>query len=183
MARPSSAARRYAEALFELAGRDRAEEQWAADLDAVATLAQDGRVTAVLDNPAIPFAEREEMLRKALEGRVAAPVYKLSRLLVERSRLEQVPAVAVQYRRLLNELRGVVEAVVTSAVPLTPDESNAVRERVTSMTGTRVELREEVDAALIGGLTVQVGDRLLDASVRGRLERLRNQLIAGNRPR
>jgi F-type H+-transporting ATPase subunit delta len=73
--------------------------------------------------------------------------------------------------------------VVTSALPLTPEESNAVRDRVNAMTGAEIQLREEVDESLIGGLTVKVGDRLLDASVRGRLERLRNQLVAGTRSR
>jgi F-type H+-transporting ATPase subunit delta len=84
---------------------------------------------------------------------------------------------------LLNQKQGVVEAVVTSALPLEPDESKAVRERVTAMTGAKVQLREEVDESLIGGLTIQVGDRLLDASVRGRLERLRAQIVAGTRLR
>jgi F-type H+-transporting ATPase subunit delta len=183
VARSRTGTRRYAEAVFELAQRDRTEEAWAADLDAVAAIAADERVARMLDNPAIPFAEREAALKRALDGKVAPPIVNLARLLAERSRLEQVPAIAAQYRRLLNNQRGIVDAVVTSAMPLTPDESRAVRERVTAMTGANVDLREAVDPSLIGGLTVQVGDRLLDASVRGRLERLRNQLVAGTRSR
>ncbi|RLT34286.1 MAG: F0F1 ATP synthase subunit delta, partial [Chloroflexi bacterium] len=62
-------------------------------------------------------------------------------------------------------------------------ESAAIRDRVAAMAGTTVEIRAEVDPGLIGGLTVQVRDRLLDASIRGRLERLRDQLNAGGRLR
>ena len=85
--------------------------------------------------------------------------------------------------RLLNAHRGIVVATVTSAVPLTTDETAEIRTRVEAMAGSTVDLRTEVDPALLGGLTVQVGDRLLDASIRGRLERLRDQLHTGTRPR
>ena len=74
-----------------------------------------------------------------------------------------------------------VEAVATAAMPLTADETEALQKKVAAMTGKTVDLRVEVDDALIGGLTVRVGDTLYDASVRGRLERLRERLVAGAR--
>jgi ATP synthase F1 delta subunit len=64
-------------------------------------------------------------------------------------------------------------------VPLSGDETAAIRARVEAMAGADVELETRVDPALIGGVTVQVRDQLLDASIRGRLERLRDQLHAG----
>ncbi len=63
------------------------------------------------------------------------------------------------------------------------DETAAIRSRVEAMAGAQVELAQEVDPDLLGGLTIQVRDQLLDASIRGRLERLRDQLHAGTRPR
>jgi F-type H+-transporting ATPase subunit delta len=71
--------------------------------------------------------------------------------------------------------------VVTRATTLTPDEAEAVHHRVAAMVGSAVDVRHDVDADLIGGLTIRIGDRLYDASVRGRLERLRSQLLAGSR--
>ena len=79
------------------------------------------------------------------------------------------------------EQRGIVEAVATAASPLTNDETAALQQKVAAMTGRTVDLRVEVDDSLIGGLTVRVGDTLYDASVRGRLERLRERLVAGAR--
>ena len=70
------------------------------------------------------------------------------------------------------------EARVTSAAPLTAEETEKVRDWITRRTGQSVDLQVGVDEGLIGGLTVRLGDTLLDASVRGRLERLRNQLTA-----
>jgi F-type H+-transporting ATPase subunit delta len=118
---------------------------------------------------------------RLLDGRVIPGVLNLGRLLAQRGRFETLSAIAAEYTRLLNRRRGIVEAVVTSAQPLSAEEGAALRARVEAMTGTAVNLRSEVDPTLIGGLTVRVGDQLLDASVRGRLERLRHQLVGTTR--
>ena len=82
---------------------------------------------------------------------------------------------------MLDDERGVVQAVAKTAMPLSSDETAALQKKVASMTGRTVALKVEVDESLIGGITVRVGDTLYDASVRGRLERLRERLVAGAR--
>ena len=183
MARPVTAARRYAEAAFQLASRDGALERWRDDLALAAGIVTQPEVARVVDDPAVPGSDRLAIVARLLDGRVHPSVAKLAGLLVERGRATLLPNVAAEFGRLVNRQRGIVEAVVTSAAPLTPDETAAVRSRVETMAGSAVELRTAVDPDLLGGLTVQVGDRLLDASVRGRLERLRDELLAGTRAR
>jgi F-type H+-transporting ATPase subunit delta len=181
MARPTTAARRYAEAIFEIAQRDGTLDEWLDELDLAVQLVGDEGVGRILDDPGRSPHDRDSLLDKLLGKRASTPLRNVVALLVRRSRIELLPAVSAEYRRLVNRERGVVEAVVTSAAALTRAESAAVRERVIGMTGADVDLREEVDESLIGGLTVRVGDSLTDASVRGRLERLRDQLVAGSR--
>lgn len=181
MARPSIAARRYAEAAFEIALRDDALDAWAHGLAEAGEILSSEQVAPMVDNPAIPLVQRTALAEGLLAGRVPGNVLNLARLLVQRGRAETLPAVAVEFQRLLNRRRGVVEAVVTSAAPLTADETAALRAKLAGMTGGDVDLTVRVDEALIGGLTVRVGDQLLDASVRGRLERLRTQLVTGSR--
>ena len=181
MARPTTAARRYAEAAFELARRDDSFDQWRDDLQTANTFLGDERVTRVVDNPALPFAERREVIDQLLQKRVRKPVKNLISLLAERSRLELLPAIVAEYQRLLNRERGIATAIVTSAAELSKDERAALQQRLQKMIGSEVELDVRIDEGLIGGLTVRVGDRLFDASVRGRLERLRDQLVAGTR--
>ena len=98
-----------------------------------------------------------------------------------RRRVSLVPAIVGEYGRLLDRHRGIAAAVVTSAAPLSAEETEAIAARVASLAGTTVSLRTAVDPALIGGVTVRIGDRLIDASVRGRLERLRDRIVAGAR--
>jgi F-type H+-transporting ATPase subunit delta len=181
MARPSTTARRYAEAAFQIALRDGTVDRWAEAVDLASALLADEQVAAIVDNPAIPLHGRITVVDRLLSGRVPPGALNLVRLLVQRGRIEQLPKVASEFRRLLNRMQGVVEAVVTSAAPLTSDEVAALRARLAEMTRGEVALQVKVDDALIGGLTVRVGDQLVDASVRGRLERLRAQLVAGAR--
>jgi F-type H+-transporting ATPase subunit delta len=181
MSRPTTAARRYAEAAFQLATRDDALDSWADGLALAARFAADEELLHVVDNPSIPHAERRATTDKLLEGRVSSGVLNLVRLLTLQGRFGSLPQIAAEFSRLVNRRNNVVEAVVTSAAPLTAGESDAIGARVRAMTGSGVTLRTEVDPGLIGGLTVRIGDQLLDASVRGRLERLRDELVTSPR--
>ena len=175
----ATAARRYAEAAFQLATRDKALDAYAEGLDLAVQMLAGEEARDIVRNPARPLRERIKFVSGMLERRVPEPVFKLVGLLVERGRVDQLPNVTAEYRRLLNAERGVVEALARTALPLSGEETTELQRKVAKMTGRTVDLRVEVDESLIGGLTVRVGDTLYDASVRGRLERLRERLVAG----
>jgi F-type H+-transporting ATPase subunit delta len=179
MARRESAARRYAEAAFEVGLRDDTVETWRSELEVAAGLAGDERAVRVLANPAIPAERRSEVLVDMLGQRVSTPVLNLVRLMLRRGRIDQLPRVAAEFRRLDDARQGVTHATAVSATDLTRDEIRQLTERLEQQMGGRVALDVEVDPSLLGGIIVRVGDRLMDGSVRGRLERLRNQLISG----
>jgi F-type H+-transporting ATPase subunit delta len=119
------------------------------------------------------------MTEKILGKVVARPVLNLIGLMIRRGRVDELPRVAAEFRRLDNARQGITIATATSAAPLAKDEIKALTQRMEKFTGGRVELEVQVDPSLLGGLVVRVGDRLIDGSVRGRLERLRNQLVSG----
>lgn len=179
MARVKTAARRYAEAAFEVAVRDDAVESWRKELDTAAAIVADERVGRALANPSIPLDTRIATAESILGNLVSPPVLNLIRLMLRRGRIEELPRLAAEFRRLDDERQGIVRATATSALPLTPDEVTALTKRLAQTTSGRVELDTEVDSALLGGLVVRLGDRLIDGSVRSRLERLRNQLVSG----
>ena len=179
MARRDSAARRYAEAAFQVGQRDDTLETWRSDLDLAASVAGDDRALTVLSNPAIAVERRAEVLTELVGDRISAPAQNLVQLLLRRGRMEELPRVAAEFRRLDERRQGITRATATSAMPLTDTEVRALTARLEQMTGGRIALQTDVDEGLIGGLVVRVGDRLIDGSVRGRLERLRNQLASG----
>jgi F-type H+-transporting ATPase subunit delta len=183
MSRPVAAARRYAEAAFEVALAEDRLDRWRHDLDLAAAMLERPDVAPIVHSPAIPLEERQAVVTALLASRIAPGALRLVELLVARGRSQAVGRVAEAYTRRLNAHRGVVMATVTSAVPLTASETAAIRTRVEAMAGADIDLRTEVDPDLLGGLTIQVRDQLTDASIRGRLERLRDQLHAGGRLR
>jgi F-type H+-transporting ATPase subunit delta len=174
-----SAARRYAEAAFEIAMRDGTVEAWRSELDLAGAVVEDPTVARVLANPAVALESRDAMVDSAIGPTVSGPVLNLVKLMLRRGRIDELPRVAAEFRRLDNTRQGIVPATATTAAPLSQDEVRALVGRLEQMTGARIELDLQVDPSLLGGLVVRVGDRLIDGSVRGRLERLRNQLVSG----
>lgn len=178
------AARRYAEAAFELAEQAGTIDGWQRDLRAAAELAADERVALVADSPATPFDERRRMLERLLGPPMSREALNLALLLASRSRFRVLPQVSARFDDLVREARGIVAATVTSAAPLDAAELDAVKARVAEIAAgqgatPQIEMTTNVDPSLIGGVTVRIGDRLIDASVRGRLERLRERLNQG----
>jgi F-type H+-transporting ATPase subunit delta len=176
MARRTSAARRYAEAAFELATAEGELDRWAAELRVAETVLGDPVAARVVDNPALPLDARVDVLDRLLP-RLSRRVRNLLALLVQRGGIPLLPGIVAEYTRLLNRERGIVPAVVTTAMPLDEEGLAAVRSQVQRLADATVDLRTEVDSSLIGGLTIRIGDRLIDGSVRGRLERLRERLV------
>ena len=173
------AGRRYAEAAFELAVRDDKVDAWQRDLALAAAMARDARVVRVVDNPAVPFSERRKVVEQLLGKHVSPQALNLALLLAKRGRFGVLPSVSSEYDAKVRQTRGIVAATVTTPEPLSARELAAVQVRVEQLAGAKVELATGVDPGLIGGLTIKIGDRLIDASVRGRLERLRGRLIQG----
>ncbi|MEA2545106.1 MAG: F-type H+-transporting ATPase subunit delta [Chloroflexota bacterium] len=178
MARRDSAPRRYADAAFEIALRDGTVETWREELDTAAVTSTSGELESILANPALPLDQRVTVAEKVF-AKLSGPVRNLVLLMVRRNRIEQLPRVAAEFRRLDDRHNGLTHATATSAAALGADEIRAITARLEELTGGQIALETAVDPSLLGGLVVRVGDRLIDGSVRGRLERLRGQLAAG----
>jgi F-type H+-transporting ATPase subunit delta len=174
MALTRSTARRYAEAAFEIAERDDSMEAWLAAMSVVDERLSQTDVVRLLTNPAVPTASRVEVLERLLGDDVAGPAHNLFALMIRRGRFELLPAVIREFRRLHARREGIVAATVVSAAQLDEAEQHELHERLVAMTGSRIEMELQVDPALLGGLQVRLGDVLIDGSVRGRLERMRN---------
>jgi F-type H+-transporting ATPase subunit delta len=170
----SLAAKRYAQAAFELAGPDLAG--WQRAIEEIAEFMGDDEVRKVLESTRIPQDPKMRLVAAALADLPAMPL-NLARLLVRKSRTALAPSIAEQFRAMVQAQQGVQKAHATTAVPLTSAETEALAQRLQVSTGHPVELETDVDPDLLGGVVVQIGDRLIDASVRGKLDALRKTLV------
>jgi F-type H+-transporting ATPase subunit delta len=174
-----SVARRYARALFGIgvdAGTFEVLGQEIGDLAALWTSSAELR--QALENPVFRPDEKRKVLEQILP-RVAPTmeVRRLALLLLERRRIMLLPAIARAYRDMADEHTGRVRARVSSAEPLAPAVVDRVRRALEERTGKKVIVETAVDPSLIGGVVAQVGDLVLDGSVRTQLADLRSKLL------
>ena len=176
MAQASTAARRYAEAVFQLGEESGTLPQWQVELETLADVARDRGALAVLENAKTPVEQRLALLNRAAAG-LSPLARNLAQLLVTRGRFALLPQIAEVFGEMLDARNGVVRAQVVTAVPLSDDEQRAIGERLRTMTGARdVRLQSRIDPAIIGRLVGRVGDQLIDGSTRARLIQLRRRL-------
>lgn len=174
MARGPSA-RRYARALFDLAAERGRQEEWQAQLRDATSAASEPSVALYLGLPRVPVEDKLDAVRQLLEG-YDPMVVNAVQLLTQRRALDALPDVAAAYDALLNESMGRVPVSVTSAIALSdPQRARLSGELERVLRGDVVlDLRE--DEGLLGGLIVQVGDQVIDGSVRTRLDSMRRTL-------
>ena len=177
MARRETAARRYADAAFEIGRADGTLDAWERDLAALREALGDEHLRRVVEHPAVSFAEKEKVMRRVVRG-VSPESLSLALLMIRRGRPGAIDPMVERFGELVRRERGISLAEVRSARPLEEAQREAVAERLRALTGDQIEINEVVDESLIGGLSVRIGDRLYDASVRSRLERLRARLTA-----
>jgi F-type H+-transporting ATPase subunit delta len=177
MARRDTAARRYAEAALEIGRADGTIDQWERDLQRLSEVLADEELRTLAEHPAVPYADKERVVRR-VAGDVSSEALNLVLLMIRRGRPRAIPRMVEHFANLVRRERGVSLAEVRTALPLDDTQRAAVMERLHELTGDEIEINELVDESLIGGITVRIGDRLYDASVRSRLERLRARLTA-----
>lgn len=177
MARRETVARRYADAAFEIGKADGNLDAWERDLATLRDTLADKELRRLVEHPAVRFAEKEQVLRKIVTG-VVPEALSLALLMIRRGRPGAIDAMVDRFGELVRRERGISLAEIRTALPLDDEQRAAITDRLTELTGDKIELNEVVDESLIGGLSVRIGDRLYDASVRSRLERLRTRLTA-----
>ena len=174
----AQAARRYARAIFELAQEDGTVDKWSRQLTILRSVLEEPEVRAVFEDP---FQSAPRRLEAAglldVEG-IGREAMNLLKLLVSSHRTKVIGEVADQFEVLADEAAGRIRATATTAVELEPADRVRITKQLTDNLGKDVRLSVLVDPAILGGLVLQVGDRLIDASVAGKLAQLRRAVIA-----
>jgi len=167
--------KRHAQAVFQIALEEKQLDKWLTDVEEIAAVLGDAEIAAVLANPKVSLENKKDVLDRGLKG-VSPTAMNLARLLVERNRLHLVQSLAVEYKRLMNAYGGMELAEVKTAVPISPEEGEKVGKGLTALSGKRVTLELSVDPEILGGFVARLGDKLIDASARTRLQELRKSI-------
>ncbi len=149
--------------------------------DFLATWNESAELRTFFVNPVIPAARKVEILDK-LNAKLGLQkeVRNLLAVLIDNGRIDAVGEVAAAYGRLLQEQSGIRQAEIVTARALSAEEREALLAGVGKLAGARVEASFKQDASILGGTVVRIGSTVYDGSVRGRLERLKEQLTVGS---
>ncbi len=176
-------ARRYAEALFSLSrreGGDAAERHGQCLAGLAGMIGLEPRLAQTLKSPVVSIAEKKAVLKELLKYLDSdVTMSNFCNLLADKGRLGALLSIERCYRDLLDASRGVVRGKVTTAIQLTPAKQDRLREELKKRIGSDIELQFDVDAEILGGMVLAVGDKVLDSSLRAQLGILRKSLIRG----
>ena len=165
---------RYATALYSLADDERSLDQTVDQMQALGRLIDESAdLRRLLESPLIDVAQSVKAMREAMEGQGFSPtLIKFVGVIAVNRRLNRLRAIVNAFAALVAQRRGVITARVATAHPLTTVQRESLRARLIEAGYGQVNIVEQLDASLLGGLTVRIGARLYDSSIKSRLQRL-----------
>ena len=172
--------KRYSQAVFEIALEKQELDSWQSDLRKIASLSQDATFIALLQSPRLRFEDKAKLLAELLSD-INPLALNLVYLLVDRGRLDTAGEIADEYQQLVDSYRGIEQAEVTTAMPLSDEDRLKLARRLGAVVGKEVVLKSEVDSSLIGGIVVRIGGKLVDGSTRSQLQALKRELVGAGR--
>lgn len=168
-------ARRYARAVFDLAVAEGDVDGWLGDLHLIQSFLGEVDVAMLLEKPEIPLAAKQEIVDRSL-GKLGRLRRNFVYVLVTNGRVRAIDEIVSQFQALVNDYRGLAVAEVVTAVPLDDRESQRVAQRLEALVGKKIVLQRRVDPSILGGVVARIGDHLIDGSIAGQLDALRDQL-------
>ena len=169
-------ARPYAIAAFKQAQQEGDTQRWSQMMDLLTTVVSDPTVKGLLANPKVKRPELANLIIDVCGDRLTETGRNFVRILAENRRLDVMRDIASAFDLERARVEKRSDVTVTSAHALSPAEQNAINVAMTKRLGTKIDLSIEVNPELIGGVVIRSGDMVIDASIRGRLNQLRQTL-------
>jgi F-type H+-transporting ATPase subunit delta len=171
----AASARRYAQAVFEIAQESSEERAWLDDLARIVEIFDDREIQSFLENPKVSFDQKKQSLEPHFSG-MKELAQNFAYLLVQKRRVGIAGDIAHEYQSFLDSLEDIAPVAITTAVPLGKAEQDHVAEKIQTIIGKKLRLTVREDSSIIGGLIARVGDQVIDGSTRSRLNSLRESL-------
>ena len=163
-------ARPYAQALYDHS------EGWEVDLEQLELALETPEVQLLIDSPKMAYKEKTEVFLSLFEGQIESKTSNLVKVLGESKRISLIPHITKEYRKLLSGTKSSSEVVITSAFELSAEQLEKVVDSLKGRYGDSSTVEQVIDNSLIGGFSIKCGDEVTDYSIKGKLEKLRNQI-------
>lgn len=170
-------ARRYAEAMFDIALKQHSLDRTLEDVQAIAQVFSHRTLAYLLSEPKVSAQRKEATLRQFLGDKVQPISLNLALLVVERGLVEAMPRIARELNQLVLNYKNQAVAEVTTATRIDDAQMNQIKQALERRTGKTILVNSHVQPEILGGVIARVGDQVIDGSVRSRLSSLRHELL------
>lgn len=168
----------WARALFEVAKEEKLEDKIIDDLNIVlVVLKSESSVSDYFLNPEIKLEEKKESLKDLLGGKISDQACNFIFELIDKEELKALSLIIERLKKLIYNQSDVVEAEVISAVDLSDNTKNDLLKKIEEKAGKKAKLNTKIDSSLLGGIKVKIGDEMIDLTVRGKLDSLKQEII------
>ncbi len=168
---------RYATALFELATEQNQVEQYETEAQTIVQiLLAETDFIGVLTHPGILLEEKVNLVQNVFEGRASEAFVGLMVLTVRKGRQNLIIDILKEFIDMAKSHRGLLKAVVTSAISLEENQLAQIKANIEKSTGKEIEISTLVDESILGGMIIRVGDKVVDGSIKGEMQALKNNL-------
>jgi len=170
-------ARPYAKAVFEQAQQEGNMDMWSGLLKRLNHIVHDPQMRTVVNSPKVSHKQLLDLITSVCGDKLSASAANFIRILIKSNRLRVAGQISELFEQKRAEAEGRIEISVVSAYELDGDQSKRIAEAMAKRTGKKISVSSAIDKSLIGGMIIRAGDSVIDASLRGRLNKLRNELI------
>jgi len=178
MSELSTLARPYAAAVFKRASESGSAEQWSQMLGFIAAVVKDNGIATIIENPKVSQERLIQLLLDICQGQLNQEGENFLKLLVQNDRLTLAPQISSLYETHKADAEGYVDVDVTTAYAFTKEEQKKFTSALEKTLAKKVRISVNVDKSLIGGFLAKAGDRVIDGSIKGRLQHMQKTLKA-----
>ena len=170
-------AKRYGQALFDVALELNKLEDFKEEINEVAKVFEgEDKLRTIFEHPKLSKTEKKDIIDSLFKGRVSTEILNLMYIIVDKGRERYLSSISKEYTILSNEKQGIIEAKAITAHDMSDDEKNKLQEKLSSKFGKKVELTNVIDKSILGGVLVRIEDKVIDDSIKGKLEKLEKSL-------
>ena len=173
---PVASARRYAQAVFQIALEQGSPDGWLDELGVLVRALENEELASFVDSPQISVGQKVDVIGEVFGDSVGELPRNLMSLLASRSMAHVLPRILEQYERLLDAHRGIERATVASAVAMSDGQQEKVADLLREIVDKEIRLVATVDQSILGGMVARVGDKVIDGSARLKLSAMRREL-------
>lgn len=170
--------KQYVKALFDVTHQENLDDQVILDLETVLKkINSDQNLRENLKDPSKNFQQKKEILKKIFADFISHYTYNFLYLLLKKNNINLLSHAIYHFKKEARRKKGIIEVSVISAVKLNDQTKQIISQKITQKTGKKINLRLKIQPEILGGLIIQTDDRLIDASIKGRVDKLRQKIL------